>query len=327
MLIKNIDEVKELLPVSTGVEFTRLKPHLEVAEENFIRPLLGNALFRELEQFNGTSVPSALKDRSEALKELLRSVQRSEIHLAYWHGYEVLNAYISDGGFRRIETEKIKGLFKYQEENLKEYFKITGFNGLDSALEIIEANITALDKFKESDTWKQMQGSFIPDTGTFNSIYFIGGSRLVFLRLQPFFQVIEDLSIKLVLGAENYAFIKAEMVRAEPAPHVTRILPVVRKPIAFLSVAMLMEESGADLSDKGLYFEGRMPNMMSDTIKQPAEIERVNNLVRRARGLGESYLVLLKQFLQDNAADWGGYTAPPSGLHNRDNTGKKTWWA
>jgi hypothetical protein len=70
-----------------------------------------------------------------------------------------------------------------------------------------------------------------------------------------------------------------------------------------------------------------MQNMDSDTVKQPSEIERVNNLVKRARGLAESYMLQLKQFLLDNSAEWGGYSAPKSGLHNRDNTGKRTFWA
>lgn len=326
MLINNTDEVRELLPISNAVEFSRLKPHLEVTEQNFIRPLLGDALFQNLETYDPNTKPPETKDTILALGSLKKLIQRAEIHLTYWQGYDILNAYISDGGFRRIETEKVKGLYKYQEDNLKEYFKVTGFNGLDTALEFIESNIDGLGSFRESETWKKIKGSFIPDTKTFSSIYFIGNSRLVFLRLQPFFQIIEDLSIKIVLGQENYNYIKAAMVRNELEPKVAQILPYISKPIAFLSVAMLMEESGADLTDKGLFFEGRMQTMMSDTVKQPAEIERVANLVKRARGLGESYLIQLKEYLLDHAQEWNGYSAPKAGLHNRDNSGKKTFW-
>jgi hypothetical protein len=327
MLINTTDEVRELLPVSTAVEFSRLKPHLETTEQNFILPLLGQSLFAELETFAYRTTPSGPEGLTEIMTSLLKHIQRAEIHLTYWMGYDILNAYISDGGFRRIETDKVKGLYKYQEDNLKEYFKVTGFNGLDIALEFIESNIGSLASFKESGTWKNMKGSFIPDTKTFSSIYFIGNSRLVFLRLQPFFQIIEDLSIKIVLGQENYTFIKTEMIKDEPDPKVVLILPYISKPIAFLSVAMLMEDSGADLTDKGLFFEGRMQTMMSDTVKQPAEIERVASLIKRARGLGESYLIQLKEYLRDHAQEWGGYSVPKSGLHNRDNSGKKTFWA
>jgi len=43
------------------------------------------------------------------------------------------------------------------------------------------------------------------------------------------------------------------MVKDEPAAKVLAILPYIRKPIAYLSTAMLMEESGADLTEKAQY--------------------------------------------------------------------------
>lgn len=327
MLITTIEEVRELLPVSNGADINRLKPHLEVVERDYIRHLLGADMYEELQEFYEMDPPAGLTEVQEAMQALLRLVQGAEVHLCYWVGFDVLNAYIADGGFKRTESNTVKGLFKYQEDNLKDYFKITGFNALDTVLEYLEGNIEHFGEFSMSDTWKGLKGQFIHDTRTFNTIYFIGSSRLTFLRLIPHMKVVEDLSIKLILGSENYDFIKSEMLKDQPEEKVMKILPVIQKPLAFLSVAMLIEESGADLNDKGLFFEGRMSNMLSDTVKQPAEIARVSNLVKRARGLGESYLLQLKQYLQDYAADWGGYTSPKSGLHNRDNTGKRTFWA
>ncbi len=58
MLINNTEEVRELLPVSTAVEFSRLKPHLEVTEQNFIRPLLGDVCLPNLETFDSETTPS-----------------------------------------------------------------------------------------------------------------------------------------------------------------------------------------------------------------------------------------------------------------------------
>lgn len=320
MFFNSIDEIREFLPISTGVEFSRLKPHLQMTEQNFIRPLLGIKLASELDQVPG------VQSLSGAHSQLLSLIRSAEIHLVYWLGYDVLNAYISDGGFRRIETDKVKGLFKYQEDNLKEYFKLTGFNNLDICLEFIEENLADLPSFKDSLTWQSIRNSFIKDTRVLNSIYFINNSRLVFLRLQPYFNIIEDLQIKPVLGLDNYNTVKSGMLKEVPEERVVNILPFIRKSIAFLSVSMLMEESGADLTDKGLYFEGKTSNSVSDQIKQPAETERVSALVKRSKGLGESYLVQLKEYLLSNSSLWSNYSAPKSGLHNRDNTAKKTFW-
>lgn len=325
MLIKTLIEVQNSLPVSTGVTFEKIRPHLEVVERDFIRPLIGGNMFDELQEFYDSEITESLTEVQEAMQTLLKYVQGSEVHLCFWLGFDVLNAYISDGGFKRTETDKVKSLFKYQEDNLKNYFKITGFNALDVVLEYLEDNIQHFGEFKLSDTYKNLKTSFIPGTRIFDSIYFIGASRLTFLRLIQHMNTVEDLHIKKLL-AENYEIIKTEMIKDEPEERVIDILPEIRKPIAFLSVAMLMEESGADLTDKGLYFESRIATNMSDTEKKPAEVERIRLLAERAKKLGESYLALLRQYLQDSA-DWGNIPAQSSYIHNRDNTGKKTFWA
>ncbi len=319
MFFNSTEEIREFLPVSNGIEFSRLKPHLQIVEQTYIRPLFGKELLIELDHFQSGQTPSGEH------AQLLSLIRSAEIHLVYWLGYDVLNSYISDGGFRRIETDKIKGLYKYQEDNLKEYFKTTGFNSLDNCLEFIEENIEALASFRQSETWKALNVSFIPDTKTFNSIYFINNSRLIFLRLLGFFTIIEDLYLKPVMG-DHLTFIRSELAKETPEAKVTAIIPFIRKPLAFLAVSMLMEESGADLSDKGLYFEGKTSTFSNDATKQPTSNERITELTKRTKALGESYLVQLKEYLIANATAWNNYTAPKSGLHNRDNTAKKTFW-
>lgn len=319
MFFNSTDEIREFLPVSTGIEFSRLKPHLQMVEQTYIRPLIGKELSAELELLQSG------QSSSGEHAQLLSLIRSAEIHLVYWLGYDVLNSYISDGGFRRIETDKIKGLYKYQEDNLKEYFKTTGFNSLDNCLEFIEENIATLASFKQSDTWKSLKSSFIPDTKTFNTIYFINNSRLIFLRLQSYFSIIEDIHLKPVLK-DHLSFIKSELIKDTSDQKVSEIIPFIRKPLVFLSVSMLMEESGADLSDKGLFFEGKTSTFSNDQTKQPASKERITELTKRTRALGESYLVQLKEHLISNASAWDNYTSPKSGLHNRDNTAKKTFW-
>lgn len=51
MLFKTISEIKEFLPIGTGNDFNRLKPHIENAENKYIKPLLGIVLYDELQEF------------------------------------------------------------------------------------------------------------------------------------------------------------------------------------------------------------------------------------------------------------------------------------
>jgi len=334
MLFKTIEEIKQFLAVGAGTDFNRLKPHIQNAETAYLRPLLGNGLFKELQDFYDSPPENPLVGQNILFGELLSLVQRTLIHLTYWSGFQVLNATISDGGFKRTETEKVKSLFKYQEVELKEYFKTTGFNGLDEILFYLEMEINKSEgetvnfkSFADSDGWTILKSSFIPDTSTFNAIVFINHSRLTFLRMKSPMQLVEDLDIKPVLGETIFNEIKLEMVKQEPAAKVTAILPYIQKAIAYLATALLMEESGADLTEKGLYFESTDAYNNLLTNKQPAESDRINFLAKRNKGIGQNYLEQLKSYLIVNATDWPTYCGQTGNILRRTNTDKKSFWA
>jgi hypothetical protein len=334
MLFKTIDEIKQFLAVGAGTDFNRLKPHIQNAETAYLRPLLGAGLFKELQEFYDSPPETPLAGQNILFGELLSLVQRTLIHLTYWSGFQVLNATISDGGFKRTENEKVKSLFKYQEVELKEYFKTTGFNGLDEILFYLEMEIKKSEgepvnfkSFADSDAWTILKSSFIPDTGTFNAIVFINHSRLTFLRLKSPMQLVEDLDIKPLLGETIFNEIKLEMVKKTPSTKVTAILPDIQKALAYLATALLMEESGADLTDKGLYFESTTSYNDLTSNKQPAESDRINFLARRNKGIGMNYLERLKSFLIANATDWPAYCGQTGNILRRNNTDKKSFWA
>ena len=334
MLFKSIDEIKQFLAVGAGTDFNRLKPHIQNAETAYLRPLLGNGLFKELQDFYDNPPETPLEGENILFSELLSLVQRTLIHLTYWSGFQVLNATISDGGFKRTETEKVKSLFKYQEVELKEYFKTTGFNGLDEILFYLEMEIKKSEaesvnfkSFVDSDAWTILKSSFIPDTNTFNSIVFINQSRLTFLRMKSPMQLVEDLDIKTLLGETIFDEIKTEIIKQEPAAKVLAILPYIQKALVYLATALLMEESGADLTEKGLYFDSTDAYNNLMTNKQPSESDRISFLAKRNKAIGQNYLEQLKSYLIANATDWPTYCGQTGNLLRRTNTDKKSFWA
>lgn len=333
MLLKTIDEVKNFIVVGVGNDFNRLKPHIQNAENAYLKPLLHVNMYDELQEFyDEGSLPENPTEQQQAIfdsmTELLAKVQNSVIHLAYWMGFQVLNANISDAGFKRTESDKLKGLYKYQEEEMKEYFKTSGFNAMDDILEYLEANIDSFAEFKATENWTIRKESFIPDTKSFEAVpYSINNSRLTFLRLKPHLSHVEDLMLKPLLGDTIYNEIKTEMVKDEPAAKVTAILPYIRKPLAYFSTAFLMEESGADLTEKGLYFDSFTAQNLSILNRQPATETRIQALIARNKALGDSYFNMLKNYLLTNVESWPGFSASAGFILNRDNTDKKTFWA
>jgi hypothetical protein len=88
-----------------------------------------------------------------------------------------------------------------------------------------------------------------------------------------------------------------------------------------------MQESGADLTEKGLYFESTEPYNDLMTNKHPAESDRINFLAKRNKGIGMNYMEQLKSFLNANSTDWPGYSGQTGNALRRNNTDKKSFWA
>lgn len=140
-------------------------------------------------------------------------------------------------------------------------------------------------------------------------------------------QLIEDTEISTILGPTAFAFVKSEMVKANPELKVTALLSYIRKPVAYLASALLMEESGADLTDNGLFFISTISGFNNDTERKPATSDRIAILVTRNRNIGNAYLDQLRSYLVANSSDWSDVTPSSGKVLRRDNTNKKTFWA
>lgn len=324
MLFSTITEIKTFLPIGAGNDFNRLKPHIENAENKYIKPLLGTLMYDELQEFYDTEYPETPTEAQEATKTLLGKVQHALIHLVYFSGFDFLNVNVSDAGFTRTESTTMKGLFKYQEDNIKKYFSDAGFNGLDDVLVYLEENIEYFGEFKLADNWTVLKQSFLPTVKVVEEIPFnLHSSRLIFLALKPGVAFIEDTSIRKTLGETIYAEIKTEMAKDQPAAKVIAVLPYIRKPLIYLASAILMEETGAELGEKGLFFEKTDSTYLNTKIKAPSTEQRIAAMVARNRNIGNSYLEALKSYLDTN---WEEYSGQTGSVFNRDNTGKKTFW-
>ncbi len=327
MLFKTITEIKSFLPIGAGNDFNRLMPHIENAENKYIKPLLSSALYNELIEFYEAELPAVPTDVQQAMLTLLNKIQHATIHLTYAFGFDFLNVSISDAGFMRSETQSQKGLFKYQEDNLKSYFSNAGFNALDDALVFIEENIQYFLEFKATSNWTVLKTSFLPTVKSVEDIPFnIHGSRLIFLAMKPHVAFIEDTVILPTLGQVIFNEVKADMAEDAPAPKTLALLPYIRKALIYLATANFMEESGAELTDKGLFFSSIQPTSSAQNTqkKEPASEERILALIARNKKMGYAYLDMLKSYLSLN---WEGYAGTLNSVITRDNTDKKTFFA
>ena len=129
-----MEEVRRFSSVSASSEFEIVTPHIANAERDYLVPVIGNDLYQLLSVFYNTEFHYDLDDKEKKTVHLLTLVRSAVIHIAYWIGFDILNSVITDTGFKRTESTTVKGLYKYQEENLKNYLRTSGFNGFYKVL-------------------------------------------------------------------------------------------------------------------------------------------------------------------------------------------------
>jgi hypothetical protein len=132
-----------------------------------------------------------------------------------------------------------------------------------------------------------------------------------------------DFDIKPLLGDE-YASMMAELAEEDPADNYAALAIEIQKPLAFLSCARLIEKTG-NLTDRGLFFEGKNSLFPDDTTKRSASLDEVVAMMTQYRKIGDKYLEALRQYLIDNSFTGQGSTE--GSVYNRDNTDKKTFVA
>lgn len=323
-----LTEVKEILPVSVATDREKLWPFIEQAERKYILPLLEREMYDDLQKFcneHNTWISGGSGAEDETKTTALVSLIRiAELNLAYFLGFSVLNTKISDGGFQRTgDNGAFKSLFKYQEGDLKSYFETTGYNGLDDLLKYIEENIEHFPEWEESTIYKARKTAIIKDAESFDQICFINKSRLTFLRLQRFMKEVIDFEIKPLLGTE-WSTLMTELAKEDPVPKYLALLPEIQTPLAFLSCAKLIEKTG-NLTDRGLFFEGKNSMYPDDSYKRPAEGDSVVVAASSYNFTGQKYLELLRQYLITNSFINQGSTE--GNVYNRNNDDKKTFVA
>ena len=299
MLVSTIEILNKSLPTSINIEYNRIKPFLKVAENKYLKEILGLTFLAKLNAFNGSSAQN-----NSYMTDVLELAQQAETYLAFYEGFDVLNVSIKDSGFFRIEDDKRKSLFNYQERNLREYFSSTGYNTLDDILEYMEENISEFGDWRESAAYTNQHLYIINSAKRFTEIYSkLYNSRLVFLNLLSDLKVSEDFDIKPVIGTDLFEKLK-ELIIDNDIEKITyleykKLLPYVQNPLAYFTIARASKNIGANFNDKGLFFAS-YTNTDKNFKIETQDSDKIKMLVESAENNARQYIDALETYLKAN---------------------------
>ncbi len=247
-------QISPFVPVSSSLSFAKMQAPLDSAEQQFLAPLLGDAMLARLQQ-----LADSLPDGDLLAPQLVQTARRAVANLAFWHDFDALNLRISDQGFQRQGSADWQGVYKYQEDRMREAFKNRGFNALDYLLEFLDDHIADYPEFRQSPCWHDRSRAIVRSPREANQFVFINSSHIVFMRLQGEFRTVEEYDLQSVLGAALYKRLRQWLNGGEEFPVDDCVCSLDQFRLACAdyvvkkSAARLLRQTGS-LTERGLYF-------------------------------------------------------------------------
>jgi hypothetical protein len=187
-----------------GTDLENLAPDLRLVETGRLRPLLGPALYNDLQALSDADVEELLaKGNPDVRSELLRLVQLAAANLAMVEYLPLLQVLISDSGVNLAG----KTAFQWQINDLKTSFTRKGYNALEEVLEYLDGHLDA----PEFAAWATSTAAvathqyFLATAREFSEHYAINDSRLTYLALLPTLRKVERFELAPVLGSSGPA--------------------------------------------------------------------------------------------------------------------------
>lgn len=311
-------EFQRVIKSSAAVDYNSFEQILREAFDNFIRPILGDEmtarLIREYEE-----------DTPEKNSRLIYLAQRANANLAIWFNFYELTVILSGSGIQKAETGDYKGLYKYQERQLRDNYKTKGFNALDDMLTYLEKS-NNYPEYHSSPAWIMRQTAIVPGADIVEQFLPIERSRLIFLRLQPHISFIEKTKLPSLIGTDMLSELMKKIQEGNlEGTAYAGLLNLIRPVIILYAAARLVRQAGI-LTDKGLYFSSIMAGASgNDETSIIASRDQAEAAAVQYEADAENYLQLADSYIQDQFPNH--FRGKASDVFNVDNNNRKMFWA
>lgn len=235
-LIKDINEVKDFLPVDISTQDKTIKPYKKPAEEHVIR-ILGKEQFEELDDYHNFSDEEVVE-----LDALLPYAQRPTVNFAYFLGLSMLNVSIGENGIAVISNSNLAPASKQRTDELKADLEKAAYDALESLLEFLEEHIDDYPLWEASDAYVYQYEFLITSARRFDELLRIDRSRLTFLKWRPTMADVEFLEIYPTVSKEFCDELKTEIKAGSVSAANQVVLPHLQKALAYLTASIELDE-------------------------------------------------------------------------------------
>lgn len=288
MLFKanDIATFKKFVNVSFTFDTNNNFPGLDEAEQEYLKPILGDDLFDELQtQADAESV-------DEQYKELLAKARRYVAPLSILLGISTRHIQIGDTGLKKTVSENKENVFGWEYREVKEELKDKCAKALDRLWEYLFEEGSTVD-WEDPSPIKLL----FKNGADFNESYALHQPHRVYPQLKPTIKKVEELFVWDAIGEEFLEELKQD---ADPDEHQKKVIDLLKKAIAHFTIHKIVGTLSIKVTENGLTV------LLNDAGDQPYKGERIapDNLLTMTREEalrdGNKYMKKVRTYLRDH---------------------------
>lgn len=303
ILLKDIDELKEHVAVSVGVEVSSLRPFLRENSTavKLIKEVLSDELYNDILELYDND------DMVEKHENLLPYVASPLYNLAIYDWMSFSTVQISDGG---VTTNRDTTAFQWQHREVKEKLLAKAYDDLDALLAYLDANAaTDFPDWETSTAYKTSKAYFVSSAKQFSEFVNIRGSRRTFLALVPTMNHVERVVIQDLITTDVFNDLKEALQADDLTDDETTLLEHIQPVVAHFTMAAAIEDLDMDITADGALTHSIISTFNNTDERKPASVERLQNRKEREESKGQVYLKRLKGYMDSSASEslWPSY--------------------
>jgi hypothetical protein len=297
MIFSTIQEFRELINISAGMDFDSLTPDIRRAERKYLIPYIGQAQYTELVTKYETG------DEAEEWERLLAHA-REVVACFTMHLYlPMAQVNISDVGVNLNHTDSQVTAFQWQIDQLDEgYFLKLGHAGIDSLLTMMDENKEDYPKWAQSVHYLTNKDAIINTYSEFNKHYYIQNSPTTYFALKNIMSKAETFEVVPVLGQAFYDRIIAEIKAVDISTEVKDLMRWLKPMTAHYTISRALREMSFAIDAKGAFVYNYKTQGVDKNNRERLQLN--NQQLDRAKMCADDgckYAALLTKYLKANA--------------------------
>lgn len=302
MIFQTIEEIKQYVTISGGLDITSLQPDLNRVEKQLLPKFLGEQLDEVTAEYALANYD--VEEMEGRLKDLLLQIRPAAALLALFRFAPLNSIQISDSGYQMVSTADFKQAFQWMKDDAVGYLAQYGYAAIDDCLRFLEVNKEDYPLWAEDSAVYTVNKQYlVNDAVTYNKHFNINESRLTFIALLPMISRAETFTIAPAISAALYAEIKAEILSNDLSEDNLALMQWLQPALCLYAMERALAILPLVVSGNGVYLNHyKAIQGEGQKEKQPAPGGDKRNLAEQCKKDADTYMALCLDYLNATAS-------------------------